>query len=695
MFKSIWRAGSPKKSSLGIRQEWDLTALLNAADVRSPRPFRHLWLIKLVQWVRSGPLRAEPDSNDESDPTLWPVKRICLMLNTLDRNPEQRAAVATLLSITLRELDDHGLWADFGFAPRSAFMSELSERMRRTVLPMTPDTNDLGVLFRLALNRSEDADWIAVLDEATLQRIAQLLSEDPNSSQIGNWSDTVVDAVHLLASQIRSSGFSALMRQRMDETAHTERPFHALTQAVETLERAVLQRNSDEIEQAIAALYEVLSRCRYYTETIYGHLSEFGISVDVIFEMNQLKERTYRVEALLATISQPQQLMPIAKLLAELVRADQSRRGVRALFAHHYSMLAHKLAQRNGDIGAHYITSSRSEYFAMLRRALIGGAIIAITTFMKFVVVSLGLSLFLTGLLAGINYAASFVVIFLLHGVVATKQPAMTAPALALKLESISDTSETQMQFVTEVAKLIRSQFAGISGNLLAVTPLVLGVQLLAWQLLGAPLIGVDKAQHVLEENSLLGPSLLYAAFTGVILFVGSLMAGWIENWFIWHRLDSAIAWNPRCIDRWGSANAQRYASWWRANISGMSSNITLGLMLGLIPIAGQFFGIPLEVRHVTLVTGQVMAAAGTLGTGVIFQAQFWWCIAAIPLIGIINLSVSFALAFRVALRSRGIQVKDRKRISKAVLRGIARHPLGFIYPAGKFGRGPASSDDV
>jgi site-specific recombinase len=103
--------------------------------------------------------------------------------------------------------------------------------------------------------------------------------------------------------------------------------------------------------------------------------------------------------------------------------------------------------------------------------------------------------------------------------------------------------------------------------------------------------------------------------------------------------------------------------------------------MLGLVPISAQFFGLPIEVRHVTLVTGQIAAAAGTLGVAVLHEPQFWWCMAAIPVIGLCNLGVSFTLAFRVALRSRGIQVKDRKRVVRAVLAGIRSAPAGFLYP--------------
>jgi site-specific recombinase len=173
-----------EKQNLGSSNRWNLTSLLTAADSRAARPYRHLWLIRLAGWIRGAASNQDDDGVADAAAmgTPWPIRRIRHLLNVLDRNPPQRAAVATLLTTTLRELDDQGLWADFGFAPRSAFISELSARLRRIFLPSTPDTSDLGVLFRLVFTDAADADLLAALDEATLQRIAQLLNSDPESS---------------------------------------------------------------------------------------------------------------------------------------------------------------------------------------------------------------------------------------------------------------------------------------------------------------------------------------------------------------------------------------------------------------------------------------------------------------------------------------------------------------------------------
>src|SRR6202008_624565 len=178
---------------------------------------------------------------------------------------------------------------------------------------------------------------------------------------------------------------------------------------------------------------------------------------------------------------------------------------VHALLSRHYSLLARKVAERSAETGEHYITRDRDEYRQMLLAALGGGLVLAGTTLLKFLIVALALSAFWGGFWAGVNYATSFVLVQLLHFTVATKQPAMTAPAMAEKLGDVASDDAVE-GFVDEVTNLIRSQAAGIFGNLFAVAPAVLAVQF-AWQaVFSKPLIGHHDAVHVLESLTLLGP---------------------------------------------------------------------------------------------------------------------------------------------------------------------------------------------
>jgi site-specific recombinase len=100
-----------------------------------------------------------------------------------------------------------------------------------------------------------------------------------------------------------------------------------------------------------------------------------------------------------------------------------------------------------------------------------------------------------------------------------------------------------------------------------------------------------------------------------------------------------------------------------------------------LVPAITLFFGLPIEVRHVTLSTGQLAAAAAAQGWTVLQQSPFWWCVAGIVVTGVLNLSVSFFLALKVALRSRGIRMVDRSRIRRAIFRRLRTSPGSFVLP--------------
>ncbi len=671
---------------------WDLTALLNAAahaaDPKAPLPDRNLWVIRALEWLRHAPLAstvesasAEPAPDDAPRSTPRPLLRLKHLLNVLDRNPTYRVHVAAVLARFWADMDSAALFADFGFSPRANFFGELGQRLKLKLLPRTSATTDLSVLFGLLFPDDSDALWLEALDPATLTRLLALLAPDAQGAD-RRWLTPLLDAIEYLASAVRAAGFSSELRQRMSPELLAEGPFRQLARVAEHLRELALAPLVDEAALRKEAQYlrALLDTCRQCADSVHGHLEDHGVSINVVFDVDQLRLRTHRIEQLLNCTLSREPARDVARLLAELVRTATERRSVRALFAHHYSLLARKVAERSAETGEHYITRDRAAYRHMLAAAAGGGAVIAGTTFVKFLLLALGLSAFWGGFWAGMNYAISFVIVHVLHWTVATKQPAMTAPAMAERLGDMADDAAVE-RFVDEVAHLIRSQVAGIVGNLAAVIPLVLLVQW-GWQVLfGAPLVHGHDAEHVFDAITLLGPTAFFAAFTGVLLFASSLIAGWVENWFVWHRLDSAIAYNPRIVMRLGAARAQRWAAYWRANISGYASNISLGLMLGLVPAVAQFFGLPIEVRHVTLSTGQLAAAAAAEGLAVLGTSVFWWCVAGIAVTGVLNLSVSFFLAFKVALRSRGIRLADRSRIRRAIFKRLLSRPGSFVLP--------------
>ena len=656
----------------------DLPELLDTLDPDAELVERHLWLVALVAWLR-GDCRSVGAT----------LSRLELLLDLMEARPDRRAQCQAWWRALLKSMDGTSLLADFGFSSRSAFVSEFAERLRHKLLPATPETTDAAALFSLVFSEAFDARWLAALPERSLERLGQLLSTESNGradeagAGLTAWRVMLLEALTFCTSQVRATGFSPELRQRMSAPARQGRAFHALAKNLEAVRDAYLAaagQNDHAVRAALEDFRERLDACRQAAATVYTHLDQHGISVNLVFQLRQLRERVIRIRSLLDCLFSEHPGHSSARLMAHLVEVGQERRSLRALIASNTSMLATKVAERSSQTGEHYITRTAAEYRTMVHQALGGGALTAVTTWLKFMVMAWGLSAFWSGFWSGAMYAASFIVIQLLHFTLATKQPAMTAPAMAAKLKDLSAPEALNM-FTDEVSHLVRSQVAAVLGNVLMVFPAVLLLSMgLQWTL-GRPMIDAAQADYVLHSLNVLGPCLLFAAFTGVLLFASSIIAGWVENWFVLNRLDSALRFNPRITRLLGRSRAQRWAAFALANVSGFAANISLGFMLGLVPAVTGFLGLALEVRHVTLSAGQLAAACAALGWDVVRQPELWWCLAAIPLIGALNLGVSFYLAFRVALRAHNVSLVERASVGQAIRQRWREAPASFFWP--------------
>ena len=675
----------------------DLDSLLLALGPDDDEVQRHLGLRALTGWVRG-----------DASPLATRLERLDLLLARLEADPALARKVRRWWHAVCAGVDTTTLLAEQGVAQRPVFVAEFVRRTLRHVLPRTPQTRDGAELCELVLHHPDDAAWLAAIGARREARLACLLAsgEDGLASMAGStqartdrpsrWHAALDEALACSVTQLSALGLAPDLRLRMAAEPGATAAFMHLMRDHEALRHALAATavgprdgndrkdagirpqgaQADAVRQFLARLDD----CESATEAVYAHLDEHGISVNVVFRLRQWRDRAARCRQLLAARLAPDGT-GWGDLLAGIVHEGREHRSLRALVSANSSLLAARVAERSAETGEHYITRNRAEYQSMLRQAAGGGAVISVTTLLKFGLLALGLSAFWGGLAAGLNYALSFVVVQLMHWTVATKQPAMTAPAMAARLRDLRHEGAVEA-FVDEVTHLVRSQVAAILGNLALVVPCVLALCGLLVPVLGHPPLGEDKAHYVLHSLAFFGPSALFAAGTGVLLFASSIVAGWVENWFVLQRLESALRHHPRITAALGVARAARWSGWLARNISGLAANVSLGLMLGLVPAFATFFGVGFDVRHVTLSAGQLAAALVTLGPATLASAGFWSCVATLALIGTLNVGVSFFLAFRVALRAHNVTGLDRQRIHGAIRARLRRAPLSFFWPA-------------
>ncbi|MEO8135944.1 MAG: hypothetical protein ABI831_18455 [Betaproteobacteria bacterium] len=124
-----------------------------------------------------------------------------------------------------------------------------------------------------------------------------------------------------------------------------------------------------------------------------------------------------------------------------------------------------------------------------------------------------------------------------------------------------------------------------------------------------------------------------------------------------------------------------RFVRFLHRNVAGFAGNIALGLLLALVPAFADSFGIPLDVRHVTLSTGSVTAAVAALGIGALATVSFLYAAIGIAGIGLLNLGVSFYLALQVALRARGVPGVEKRLLYRRLARVVLTRPRRLLWP--------------
>jgi site-specific recombinase len=173
-----------------------------------------------------------------------------------------------------------------------------------------------------------------------------------------------------------------------------------------------------------------------------------------------------------------------------------------------------------------------------------------------------------------------------------------------------------------------------------------------------------------------------FAIVTGVFLWLSSLATGWTANYLALTRMESAITNSLRIRRQLGAARAGSIANWVEHHAAGSAGYIVLGFLLGAVPILFGLFGIPLEVRHVTLGAASLAYDWDALRLGgELHLSDVVMSFTGILVVGLLNIFTSFALSFLLAVRARDIGEAKARRFLKEVALKVVLHPVTFLLP--------------
>ena len=493
----------------------------------------------------------------------------------------------------------------------------------------------------------------------------------------------------MLSYRIAALGLEPELLRNYPELEQHSSPF--ITQN-EELDAYLATQLAPEVEENTANIEHILvmlDQCRAIITKIRRNSTQAGTSIHLTYLLHSLSQNIARLETLLTIIDNtpvvaidmkaltdetglPPQNNPhikMVQLFKELVYSECHKNDLSEHWHNNMEIMALRVTENASRRGEHYITETRSEYFALLRSGMIGGFIIAGMSLIKLLIYQQHFPPLTTAIFYSLNYGLGFVLIHIIGGTVATKQPAMTAAAIAASLDTNADSQDaktkdaTLERLIATVAQTVRSQIAAILGNVSVAIPMGM---LLIWgyfEFYGSHLVSAEKAQSLLNDiHPLQSGSILYASIAGVCLFFSGLIAGYYDNKAVYNKIPQRLAALKWLRYMLGEKRLHNVATYIEHNLGAIASNFYFGCMLGILGSVGILLGLPIDIRHIAFSSAFVGFASAGLDFIMTWQMLMYAALGLV-LIGLMNLTVSFSLALYVAMNSRKIRLNNWRKL--------------------------------
>jgi site-specific recombinase len=641
--------------------------------------------VDLFSWLRvtdpriSDPLPMQGEGNTDWMGAEWSRERVWVSILAVSSEIRDRyhAGIASILE----ETDGVSLFAQSGLPNDRGLLPEMVDRFFRIVLPAPREENDLSKLFLRLFPTQREAERFFNMPTQLLDQLGNFSVPIVHSEAWENPIGWLLDALCLLGARIQGLGLSEKLRVRSQRGPVQESPFYRLARGADALVDTL--RSQGDITSGAQRWKATVGECRAEVERIVAHLDARGVNLDVVYALDVVEKSLVRMEIIVGVLVAPlgpPKMVTVQRLLREVIRGRLEDRSIRNLMHNSFRLLAKKIVEWAGKTGEHYITANREEYTQMWRAALGGGLLTVGTAAIKLMVTHRGLPPFIEGFLAGLNYAVSFVLMQNFHLVLATKQPSMTGATLAHIIHNSRDALRND-ELVVYVQRIARSQLAAALGNILAVSAGCVVFSLMWRAVFRNTFLSEEMAWYNVHSlDPFHSGTIFYAMLTGLILWLSSLAGGWIENWAVYHQLPRAIA-EHRLGSAFEPETLSRIADSLSKNFAGWGGSIALGFMLGMTPVLGHFFGLPTDVRHVTLSSGTLALGVASLGLRTVGTGALLLAALGIAFTFVMNLGVSFYLALQLALRAQDVSRKDHLEILRTLLGQLMTSPREFFLP--------------
>lgn len=533
----------------------------------------------------------------------------------------------------------YSLMEDYGFS------SGLLTRLFRKILPDVPNDNTIEYFLTHAGFSIEKALKFVNL-EATIN---------------GGVIEELDLSIKALGAKVVAFGLDNKIKDCFDALDLNITPFETLFKKLNGIEKY-----NEEWSNELSSTIEDAKNLIYF---LRKNKSIVGTSLHLTVTTRRILEYINRIEELVVLKSNISSKEHWEAIFKNYIIYSKRKNSVKSFIGRHTDLVAIEIVDLNANKGGKYIAESKREYWSFLWRSLLGGGIISIFALLKIWADNLDIGQFQSALFYSVNYAVCFILVKQLGGIIATKQPAVTASTLAKGFGLKGDLKKDSIQNITVlVRKVSRSQFISMVGNFLMAMLFACAITLLLNFIGFDEVLQADNPTYLINSTVPSYSLMFFAIVAGFFLSLSGLISGFIDNKIVASKI----------VYRIGNSKWLFWSANFVKNKGGeLIGNIALGFFLGCTFLLSFVLPFSIDIRHIAF-------SSANVGYSIMHQdfsyTVMFMAILGVLLIGLINFIVSFSITLFVALKSRGANSKILPILIKSVFKDWIRNPMKYYF---------------
>ena len=569
-----------------------------------------------------------------------------------------------------------------GIVSSRGFVQELMSKLKHKLLPALQSQDNFLYVINKVFNKKYDYMWVEAIDKELWIQFFDILGIQVNLTESSLISQ-LHQSMQVLSYRIATLGLEKEITQRYENFEDAVYPFLEQNRLIgEYLRTASADAGTQRM--LLENITEALHNCNQSIHWIREQRRTLGTGLAQTYVITRLQQQIDRLFIILDVLDRDNAFNTerFVGYFCTVVKNENRKNSLREFLSENTGYLAYQIAEHGGRTGERYISTTKKEYRRMFWSAAGGGIIISFIAVIKNLLSKLKLAPLWQGFLYSTNYSLGFILIQDTGSTLATKQPAYTANNVASSFDAKKSGEHPDMRnLAITVAKVSRTQLASFAGNLLVVFPLT---YILAWLffLVTGTKIAEGAAAHKLltDQQPFHSLAWLFACFTGFFLFASGLIAGYVENYVVYGKMTERIRHLNSFRNSFSEKWQYKILHYVENNLGALVGNIALGFFLGMASFFGHILDIPFDIRHITVSAGNTAIGFFGLGHAVSFK-EIMYTIFGVFGIGFLNFAVSFGLAFFVAVKSRGIHLREYPEFMGVLFRYIKKFPSDFVRP--------------